>query len=600
MGDESEHSPSANAHADHAPDRPQACAVADWLLSQEVKRTSWPTGRQDPKEPEHRDAGGAGPRLPAKAPGMTAAKADEVLPEDAADLDKVPGYSEDGPAVHRPRRRRAFPGKGPITTDKLKWYIGKKSISRLGCYGCHDLPGFETAKPIGTALNDWGKKDPERLAFEDADAYVRDHYNIVKSRDAAADKHQPDPDWHSKDGKEPYEKAFYEALEHHTREGFLHQKLTEPRSYDYNRIRAWDDRLRMPQFRFARSRPRAGETDEAYDVRQEREEARGARGRDDVHPRPGGGADPAKVRRHARPRPAGGGAGPARCWRSSTASAAIRCGRASTTSSRARRRWPRWSRPTRTTTTNDAKKDHVFPGHNAWTGVPSPWPDRLDGLRHAGASPARRGHGARHAEPAADRRDALHQQRQDHRATCRPACRLTAPPEDVIDQSPPFGGAFADLLMPDTWRRADSTLFRRQAGRGAVGAAAAADPRGRTGAAEMAVPVPAQSGARSAAGEDAAADAEVQHEPRGRHGARQLLRGGRQAEQPGAGLTTPYLTDRADRRQVLARRNKEYSERLKAVGGPDGKGLDQRAKDLLTRPEGRRPAAASTRSTPPR
>ena len=74
--------------------------------------------------------------------------------------------------------------------DKLEWYIGKKAIGRLGCYGCHDVPGFETAKPIGTALNDWGKKDPERLAFEDADAYVRDHYNIVEAR---YDAGQPGP-----------------------------------------------------------------------------------------------------------------------------------------------------------------------------------------------------------------------------------------------------------------------------------------------------------------------------------------------------------------------------------------------------------------------
>ena len=28
-------------------------------------------------------------------------------------------------------------------------------------------------------------------------------------------------------------------------------------------------------------------------------------------------------------------------------------------------------------TTNDAKKDHAFPGHNAWTGGPQWWPDRL-------------------------------------------------------------------------------------------------------------------------------------------------------------------------------------------------------------------------------
>ena len=64
---------------------------------------------------------------------------------------------------------------------------------------------------------------------------------------------------------------------------------------------------------------------------------------------------------------------------------------------------------------------------------------------------------------------------------------------------------------------------------------------------------------------------------------------------PGAGLTTPYLTHRADRRQVLARHDQRVSGTSQGGRrGPDGKGLDQRAKDLLTRPEGRRPAAAST------
>src|SRR5205085_594326 len=62
-----------------------------------------------------------------------------------------------------------------------------KSVSRLGCFGCHDVPGFESSKPIGTALNDWGKKDPERLAFEDADSYVREHYNIVPARQTKQD-----------------------------------------------------------------------------------------------------------------------------------------------------------------------------------------------------------------------------------------------------------------------------------------------------------------------------------------------------------------------------------------------------------------------------
>src|SRR5262249_6369290 len=153
---------------------------------------------------------------------------------------------------------------------KLKWYIGRKAIVRLGCYGCHDIPGFEQSKPVGTPLNDWGKKDPARLAFEDSAAFVREHYNIVPGRRTARENHkaieelqrqgqlspgekreleelqqeQKHP-WAANKKGEPYEKHFYEDLEHHGREGFLPLKLEEPRSYDYNRLRTWDDRLRM-------------------------------------------------------------------------------------------------------------------------------------------------------------------------------------------------------------------------------------------------------------------------------------------------------------------------------------------------------------------
>ena len=38
--------------------------------------------------------------------------------------------------------------KGELSPDKLRWYVGKRAVGRLGCYGCHDVPGFETAKPI--------------------------------------------------------------------------------------------------------------------------------------------------------------------------------------------------------------------------------------------------------------------------------------------------------------------------------------------------------------------------------------------------------------------------------------------------------------------
>jgi len=157
---------------------------------------------------------------------------------------------------------------GSVTDPKLKRYIGKKAITNMGCFACHDIPGFEYAKPIGTPLNEWGKKDAERLAFEDAAAYVR-KTSYITERLVEKDGKAPG----IKDGKTPYEKYFYDSLEHHQREGFLHQKLREPRSYDYDRIRAWDDRLRMPQFKFARTEQRKGETDDAFQARSLKEEA---------------------------------------------------------------------------------------------------------------------------------------------------------------------------------------------------------------------------------------------------------------------------------------------------------------------------------------
>ncbi len=165
--------------------------------------------------------------------------------------------------------------QAPLDDNKLKIYVGKKAIGNMGCYGCHSIPGFEKAKPIGTALNDWGKKDPARIAYEDSEKFVQQHFHIVSRRDDPKDKSLPAKEWHSvtnKNGQvlKPYEEYFADMLDHHhlTREGFLSLKLTEPRSYDYNRIKSWEDRLRMPQFKFSRAEPypkkRASETMKVY------------------------------------------------------------------------------------------------------------------------------------------------------------------------------------------------------------------------------------------------------------------------------------------------------------------------------------------------
>lgn len=156
----------------------------------------------------------------------------------------------------------------------LKHFIGKKAVGRLGCYACHDIPGFDSARPIGVGLNDWGKKDANKLAFEDIANFFKDHYYPVEKW-VDEEGHLAAPKTKNGVTLYPYEEFFADALlkDHGSREGYLFQKLNDPRSYDYNRFRAWDERMRMPQFRFSRSRKKAGEEDKVFEARSLKEEA---------------------------------------------------------------------------------------------------------------------------------------------------------------------------------------------------------------------------------------------------------------------------------------------------------------------------------------
>jgi mono/diheme cytochrome c family protein len=254
----------------------EAADIADWLLSQPAGGDAARIGEvanwneADVPEPSLQTLADLARVYLLKAPGMTQVEVDQVL-GGKNDVAKGQGISAERaeflPADADERRL-----KGPLNKESLKWYIGKKSIGRMGCYGCHNIPGFEAAKPIGTALNDWGKKDPERLAFEQADDWVKGHHKIVQTRADETHKNMPSAEWTVKDGVTPYEQYYFDALEHRQREGFLHQKLSEPRSFDYARIRTWDDRLRMPQFRFGRPKPLPNESREAFLDRASMEE----------------------------------------------------------------------------------------------------------------------------------------------------------------------------------------------------------------------------------------------------------------------------------------------------------------------------------------
>ena len=71
---------------------------------------------------------------------------------------------------------------GSGSVDKQLLYVGRRTISKYGCSGCHDVPGYEDAKPIGTGLADWGRKGADKLAFEQITQYIlRGHGHEPKS-----------------------------------------------------------------------------------------------------------------------------------------------------------------------------------------------------------------------------------------------------------------------------------------------------------------------------------------------------------------------------------------------------------------------------------
>ncbi len=46
---------------------------------------------------------------------------------------------------------------------------GRAVVERYGCYGCHEIPGFENAGRVGADLDDFGDKTPDQLAWGESD-----------------------------------------------------------------------------------------------------------------------------------------------------------------------------------------------------------------------------------------------------------------------------------------------------------------------------------------------------------------------------------------------------------------------------------------------
>lgn len=154
--------------------------------------------------------------------------------------------------------------------ERLMQYVGRRTITKYGCFGCHDIPGFEDAKPIGTALVDWGRKETSKLAFENIQKFLETHgiepENPGVPTDDSADakvahatgdehgaEHTAGHAGHLNPADFSDDASYYiQSLNSHGRDGFLWQKLRYPRSYDYKTThnKNFNERLRMPRFPF--------------------------------------------------------------------------------------------------------------------------------------------------------------------------------------------------------------------------------------------------------------------------------------------------------------------------------------------------------------
>ena len=95
-------------------------------------------------------------------------------------------------------------------------YLGQRSIEKYGCYSCHNIQGFEGLKPIGTELTIEGSKALHLFDFGFAHEYI------------------------AEDGR-------HEHIQHSV-PSWVYNKVRNPRIYDDERTKPYNDKLKMPNF----------------------------------------------------------------------------------------------------------------------------------------------------------------------------------------------------------------------------------------------------------------------------------------------------------------------------------------------------------------
>lgn len=95
-----------------------------------------------------------------------------------------------------------------MTADEKSEFLGRRLIGRYGCFGCHEISGFEDAQLIGTELTEEGSKLVTRFDFGLVDI-------------------------------------------EHRKEEWIFNKLKTPRLFDQGKVKNFDEKLKMPNFGFS-------------------------------------------------------------------------------------------------------------------------------------------------------------------------------------------------------------------------------------------------------------------------------------------------------------------------------------------------------------
>jgi len=126
----------------------EANDVALWLLSVKVD-DSWI--KETPAEPTTQDLKNLARVSLSRS--FTRSEVDRIL-ENGLTSEELALMGK--PIDAEERELESADGAARSMDNKLKMYVGKKAIGQLGCFACHDIPGFDNAKPIGTLRSLFG------------------------------------------------------------------------------------------------------------------------------------------------------------------------------------------------------------------------------------------------------------------------------------------------------------------------------------------------------------------------------------------------------------------------------------------------------------